>query len=141
MSEKIYAEMRRILSNIRSLRTFVRESDFEMLEESHAKLGVALEECRADYEAEKSQLAEREKKRLELIKLVKEEGFDISTLAIPVTTGQKKKKSKSPSIIREPKYQFTENGKTQYWAGIGRQPNPIKKTIKAGGSLDDFLIK
>lgn len=141
MNEKIYAEIRKVLSNIRSLRTFVRENDFEMLEESHSKLGAALEERRQEYEAEKTQLVEREKKRLELIRQVEEAGFDITTLAIPVTTGKKKKKSKSSWTVGEPKYQFTEQGEIKYWNGIGRQPNPIKQAIEAGQSLDDFLIK
>ena len=40
-----------------------------------------------------------------------------------------------------PKYQFDENGETKYWSGRGRTPKPIDEALKAGRSLDEFLIK
>ena len=40
-----------------------------------------------------------------------------------------------------PKYQFEENGETKYWSGRGRAPKPIDEALKAGRSLDEFLIK
>ncbi|EQW80451.1 hypothetical protein G913_04504 [Escherichia coli UMEA 3124-1] len=39
-----------------------------------------------------------------------------------------------------PKYQFEENGETKYWSGRGRAPKPIAEALKAGRSLDEFLI-
>ena len=38
------------------------------------------------------------------------------------------------------KYRYEYNGQTMYWSGQGRRPNVIAEAIKAGGSLDDFLI-
>ena len=38
------------------------------------------------------------------------------------------------------KYRYEYNGQTMYWSGQGRRPNVIAEAIKAGGSLDYFLI-
>ncbi|HFV4708080.1 TPA: H-NS family nucleoid-associated regulatory protein [Escherichia coli] len=38
------------------------------------------------------------------------------------------------------KYRYEYNGKRMYWNGQGRRPKAIAEAIKAGGSLDDFLI-
>lgn len=49
------------------------------------------------------------------------------------------RKSKLPKA--PPKYQFEENGEVKFWSGRGRAPKPIDEALKAGRSLDDFLIK
>ncbi len=38
------------------------------------------------------------------------------------------------------KYRYEYNGQMMYWSGQGRRPSVIAEAIKAGGSLDDFLI-
>ena len=38
------------------------------------------------------------------------------------------------------KYGYEYNGQIMYWSGQGRRPSVIAEAIKAGGSLDDFLI-
>ncbi|ENO1936856.1 H-NS histone family protein [Escherichia coli] len=38
------------------------------------------------------------------------------------------------------KYKYEYNGQIMYWSGQGRRPSVIAEAIKAGGSLDDFLI-
>ena len=38
------------------------------------------------------------------------------------------------------KYRYEYNGQIMYWSGQGRRPSVIAEAIKAGGSLDDFLI-
>ncbi|EIZ3831442.1 H-NS histone family protein [Escherichia coli] len=38
------------------------------------------------------------------------------------------------------KYRYEYNGQIMYWTGQGRRPSVIAEAIKAGGSLDDFLI-
>lgn len=38
------------------------------------------------------------------------------------------------------KYRYECNGQIMYWSGQGRRPSVIAEAIKAGGSLDDFLI-
>nr|WP_264757494.1 H-NS family nucleoid-associated regulatory protein [Klebsiella pneumoniae] len=52
---------------------------------------------------------------------------------------QKTRKKTLPKA--PPKYQFDENGETKYWSGRGRTPKPIDEALKAGRSLDEFLIK
>ncbi len=38
------------------------------------------------------------------------------------------------------KYRYEYNGQIMYWSGQGRRPSVNAEAIKAGGSLDDFLI-
>ncbi|EGI6781047.1 H-NS histone family protein [Escherichia coli] len=38
------------------------------------------------------------------------------------------------------KYRYEYNGQIMYWSGQGCRPSVIAEAIKAGGSLDDFLI-
>ncbi|HAI1416124.1 TPA: H-NS histone family protein [Escherichia coli] len=38
------------------------------------------------------------------------------------------------------KYRYEYDGQIMYWSGQGRRPSVIAEAIKAGGSLDDFLI-
>lgn len=38
------------------------------------------------------------------------------------------------------KYRYEYNGQIMYWSGQGRRPSVIAEAIKAGGSLDDFII-
>ena len=141
-SEEHYDYVRKILSNHRSIRAFVRECNFEWLEEVSQKLIAAIDERRADYEAEKMQLVEREKQRQELLNLIHESGFDIESLAMPVDAMHPKVKGKKkPSgIPRKPKYQYTENGEIKTWNGVGRKPKFLTEALDAGRSLDEFLI-
>ena len=140
MASNTYDEVMRVLSNVRSIRAFVREHDYELLLEAHEKLGVALEERKEEYAAEKLEREAREVKRQELLALIESEGFDIGQLLGNETqTGKRKSTGKSPSK-RAPKYKFTEDGETRYWSGVGRKPRPIAQAIANGGSLDDFLI-
>lgn len=61
----------------------------------------------------------------------KKHGFSLADL-----TGGTKKSAKSPAPA---KYAHPENPSTT-WSGRGRQPGWIKEALKAGKSLDDFLI-
>ncbi len=61
--------------NIRSLRVFAREIDFEQLLEMQEKLNVVIVERREDAEREAAERAERERKRQELLQLIAGEGF------------------------------------------------------------------
>lgn len=68
-------EIRRTLSNIRSLRVFARETEFDLLLDMYEKLGSVIEERREDAEREAKERAEREQKRLDLLQLIAGEGF------------------------------------------------------------------
>ncbi|MDT3268726.1 H-NS family nucleoid-associated regulatory protein [Pseudomonas amygdali pv. morsprunorum] len=141
MSSNTYAEVMRVLSNVRSIRALVRDSDYELLLEAHEKLGVALEERKEDFAAEKLQREARDAKRQELVALIEAEGFTLGELTGDVFEATSSKKTRRARTKREPKYTFVEEGETKFWAGVGRKPRPIAEAIKGGGSLSDFLIK
>ena len=50
-------EIRRTLSNIRSLRVFARETEFDLLLDMYEKLGSVIEELREDAEREAKERA------------------------------------------------------------------------------------
>ncbi|HAN3636010.1 TPA: H-NS family nucleoid-associated regulatory protein [Escherichia coli] len=52
----------------------------------------------------------------------------------------KKLQAGRKSVSGGHKYRYEYNGKRMYWNGQGRRPKAIAEAIKAGGSLDDFLI-
>lgn len=134
-----FDSIRKVLLNIRSVRVFARETSFEQLLEMQEKLNTAIEERREEAEREAAERAERDKKRQELLNLIAEEGFspeELLGLAEDTPKTRKKTLPKAP-----PKYQFEENGETKYWSGRGRTPKPIDEALKAGRSINDFLIK
>ncbi|OIN22605.1 DNA-binding protein [Salmonella enterica subsp. enterica serovar Sarajane] len=128
----------RILMNIRSVRVFAREMEFEQLLEMQEKLNAVIEERREDAEREAAERQEREKKRQELLQLIAGEGFTPEELLGLTEDAPKKRKKTLPKA--PPKYQFEENGKTKHWSGRGRPPKPIDAALKAGRSLEDFRI-
>ena len=124
--EDEYGIISRTMMNIRSLRVFAREIDFEQLLEMQEKLNVVIEERREDAEREAAERAERERKRQELLQLIAGEGFSPEELL---------------GLSEEaPKYQFEENCETKYLSGRGRAPKPIDEALKAGRALEDFRI-
>ncbi len=131
--------VRRILTNIRSVRVFARETDFEQLLEMQEKLNAVIEERREDAEREAAEREEREKKRQELLQLIAGEGFSPEQLLGLTDDAPKSRKSKLPKA--PPKYQFEENGEVKFWSGRGRSPKPIAEALEAGRSLEDFLIQ
>ena len=52
----------------------------------------------------------------------------------------KKSQAGRKSVSGGHKYEYDDNGKRMCWNGQGRRPKAIAEAIKAGGSLDDFLI-
>ncbi|EPC4825028.1 H-NS histone family protein [Salmonella enterica] len=128
----------RILMNIRSVRVFAREVEFEQLLEMQEKLNAVIEERREDAEREAAERQEREKKRQELLQLIAGEGFspeELLGLSEGLAKSRKTTRPKSP-----PKYQYQEDGKTRYWTGRGRPPKAIDAALKAGRALETFLI-
>lgn len=130
MSEN-YTEIKRILSNVRYINAFVRETDYVFLCEAHEKLGAALANRKLDFEREQEESKKKEEKKKELLALIASEGFTLSEL-----------QGSSVKIAhRQAKYTFEDNGKMKTWSGVGKKPKPIAAALADGKSLEDFLIK
>ncbi|APL11532.1 TPA: H-NS family nucleoid-associated regulatory protein [Salmonella enterica subsp. enterica serovar Saintpaul] len=130
--------VRKILSNIRSLRAFAREVDFALLEDMSEKLNSVVEERRADAEREAKERQQRETRKRELLEMINSEGFSVSELLGDSTAEAGRKKRVVQQVPA--KYQFEVNGEMQYWTGRGRKPKAIEEALAAGKKLDDFLI-
>ncbi|EEM6501765.1 H-NS histone family protein [Salmonella enterica] len=131
--------VRKVLSNIRSLRAFAREVPFELLSDMAEKLNAVVEERRDDAEREKAEREQREARKRELLALITSEGFSVEELTgggVVTETGRKKR------VVQQvpAKYQYDVDGETHYWTGRGRKPKPIEQALAEGKSLDDFLI-
>jgi DNA-binding protein H-NS len=88
-------------------------------------------------DVEKAITTFEERKRVEALAAVeataKQMGFSLAEL----TGGKSKGKAATGASV--PKYVHPENPAVT-WTGRGRQPGWIKEALKAGKSLDDFLI-
>lgn len=131
--------VRKVLSNIRSLRAFAREVPFELLSDMAEKLNAVVEERREDAEREAKERQQRESRKRELLAMITSEGFSVEELVggeAVTETGRKKRVVQQVAA----KYQYEIDGKTHYWTGRGRKPKPIEQALANGKSLDDFLI-
>lgn len=133
------------LNNIRTLRAQARECSLETLEEILEKLQAVVLERRSEEESLKAELMERESKRLRLIELITQEGFqpaELVDMALVSAKAPKAAKSQAKRAARPAKYKYIqENGEEKTWTGQGRMPTPIRQGIeKNGKSLNDFLI-
>lgn len=135
MSESEY--VRKVLSNIRSLRAFAREVDFELLKDMAQKFNAVVEELREDAEREAKEREQRDARKRELLEMIASEGFSVEELTGSYTGTTRKKR-----VVQQvpAKYQFEVNGEMQYWTGRGRKPKAIEEALAAGKKLDDFLI-
>nr|WP_159466455.1 H-NS family nucleoid-associated regulatory protein [Scandinavium goeteborgense] len=121
------------LTSERSLKKFLRESDFTFLEKLRERISFALDEKRVEFEEQEKQRRLRDEKRDELLALIEAEGFSIADFAEDKLA---KKTSK-----RKPKYQYFENGVKKTWTGIGRTPVYIQRELDTGKPLEAFLIQ
>lgn len=120
------------LTSERTLKKFLRESDFAFLEKLGARISAALDEKRAEHIREENERIKREEKRTELLALIESEGFSAAELA---------GNSAAPSSAkRKPKYQYVERGIRKTWSGVGRVPVVIQQELDAGKTLESFLI-
>lgn len=121
------------LSTKRTLKKFLTECDFNFLTTLNEQIAAALAERKAEHDEQERQLMQREAKRIELLELIKAEGFSPADFAgcQPETKAAKRKR----------KYQYVEAGVTKYWSGAGRVPVTIQLELDAGKTLDSFLIQ
>jgi DNA-binding protein H-NS len=118
-----------MLASKRTLKKFFSECDFVFLSTLNDQITAALMERKAEHDEQERQLQLREAKRLELLELIKAEGFSPSDFV-----------SQTKPAKRKRKYQYVENGVTRYWSGVGKTPAMIQQAIMEGKSLGDFLI-
>ncbi|MFC1040019.1 H-NS family nucleoid-associated regulatory protein [Pasteurella multocida] len=124
------------LGNIKILRSFLQKQDNASLERFYGNFNTAYQEVCILLEEEKKELAEKEKKRKEVLELIKAEGLDPATITQPVTSQVTKPKSS-----KKAKYRYeTKNGEIKEWTGLGRMPNDLKEKIDSGIQLEQFLI-
>ncbi len=121
------------LTSKRTLKKFLIECDFTFLIQLQESISVALDERKTEHEAQEKMRKEREARRLEILELIRAEGFSPSELV--------SEKHESRAAKRKVKYQYTENGLTRYWSGVGRTPVPIQQELDAGKNLESFLIQ
>ncbi len=99
--EEEYSIISRTMTNIRSLRTYVRELDFEQLLDMQEKLNSVIEVHRKDAEREAAERAEREQRRQEQLQLIAEEGFSLEELLDrPEDTPKSRKKDVAKSTAQ-----------------------------------------
>ncbi|NRN30166.1 H-NS family nucleoid-associated regulatory protein [Photorhabdus heterorhabditis] len=141
--EQEYEIVSKYLTGLTTLRKFAQTKDFDWLEEVYQKLEIIVEESRESSRLARLEIEEKEQKRLEVLRIIAEMGFDIKTINIPITlSGFKPKKSNTgKGKTRKPKYQFNENGEIKYWSGNGKRPLGLQKLLNEGHLLDEFLIK
>lgn len=134
--EDEYGIISRTMMNIRSLRVFAREIDFEQLLEMQEKLNVVIEERREDAERQ-----ELEAKRQQAIEYIISLGLDPESLLAPVTADTVKTRRKAKGGVRKAKYRFKdENGEIREWSGNGKRPLALQKLLDEGHFMEDFLI-
>ncbi|HDH8976813.1 TPA: H-NS histone family protein [Escherichia coli] len=135
--EDEYGIISRTMMNIRSLRVFAREIDFEQLLEMQEKLNVVIEERREDAERQ-----ELEAKRQQAIEYIISLGLDPESLLAPVTADTVKTRRKAKGGVRKAKYRFKdENGEIREWSGNGKRPLALQKLLDEGHFMEDFLIE
>lgn len=140
--EDEYQIISKHLSSITTIRKFALTKDFEWLQEVKDKLEAVIEENRELFEQARKEAEEKEKKRLDLLKMIEDSGFSLESLLNPVTKVKIKTKKKSSINARKPKYEFLdENGEIQTWSGNGKPPTTLQKLLDDGNPLEDFLIK
>lgn len=139
--EDEYGIISRTMMNIRSLRVFAREVDFEQLLEMQEKLNVVVEERREDAEREAAERQELEAKRQQAIEYIISLGLDPESLLAPVTADTVRTRRKAKGGVRKAKYRFKdENGEIREWSGNGKRPLALQKLLDEGHFMEDFLI-
>lgn len=135
-----YPIMIEITSNIRTLRSVLKDSDLLELEGFHKKIGKIIEE-KKHKEAEDAAAAAQQEQKLALIaKQITEQGIDVGSL-IDALSNETKNKPQSKRTPRPAKYKYVDaNGEDKTWTGQGRTPSSIQAQLDEGKALSDFLI-
>ncbi|EHY5970277.1 H-NS histone family protein [Escherichia coli] len=142
--EEEYSIVSRTMTNIRSLRTYVRELDFEQLLDMQEKLNSVIEERREDAERKAAERKELEAKYQQAVEYITSLGLDPEVYLVPVSAiaGTTETKQKPKGSVRKAKYIFEdENGETRTWSGNGKMPLALRKQVNGDCTLETFLIE
>ena len=142
--EEEYSIISRTMTNIRSLRMYVRGVDFEQLLDMQEKLNAVIEERRKDAERKAAERKELEAKYQQAANYIISLGLDPEVYLVPVSAiaGTTETKQKPKGGVRKAKYIFEdENGDTKTWSGNGKMPLALRKQVNGDCTLETFLIK
>lgn len=138
-------ELIRILSNVRSLRSFARELNYDLLQTAHEKLGLVLEERKEEEELRRLELEEQEEKRMKALEYIKELGFAPEDLNVSVYDREPSLKPKPKTRHGEKraiKYRYVDDHGTEHtWTGVGRLSRAFQQLKDAGIDIEQYRIK
>lgn len=129
--EEEYSIISRTMTNIRSLRTYVRELDFEQLLDMQEKLNSVIEERREDAERKAAERKELEAKYQQAVEYITSLGLDPEVYGSSFCyCGDNGNQTKPKGGVRKAKYIFEdENGDTKTWSGNGKMPLALRKQV------------
>lgn len=131
-----------VLSNIRSLRAYAREVDFEFLRDAVEKIQSVLAEREDEYKEEQRKKQEEQENFEKVKKYMLELGLDPALLAPSFESVSPKNSGKNYRPVVPPKYRIQDtDGNTHEWSGRGKPPAVFKAAFAAGKKKDDFLIQ
>ncbi|WP_281546224.1 H-NS family nucleoid-associated regulatory protein [Grimontia sp. SpTr1] len=133
-------EIKKVLTNLRSLRAFARENlTLEELEIAYERIEMVLSERRKQEEEQELEAKEKRAKLEAISRQLEADGISIEELA-PLLAGASTK-PKSTRASRPARYKYQdEKGTEKTWTGQGRTPKAIQEQLDNGKSLEDFLI-
>lgn len=131
-----------VLSNIRSLRAYAREVDYEFLCDALEKLQSVIGELE-DQHKEEQRKKQDELAKLEKVKnYIEEIGLDPSIIAASLGSVTSQKPVKKTRNAVPAKYRIEDaDGNTYEWSGRGKAPTVFKKAFEQGKTKEEFLIK
>ncbi|EYU13581.1 hypothetical protein [Photorhabdus aegyptia] len=90
--EQEYSIISNHLSRISTLRRFAQTKDVEWLEDVYKSLETIVQDNKETFRLMSLEAEQKEQKRLDILRLIKETGFDLETINIPVTISSFKAK-------------------------------------------------
>ncbi|CAO94876.1 H-NS family histone-like protein [Erwinia tasmaniensis] len=128
-----------VLSNIRSLRAYAREVDFEFLRDAVEKIHSVLAEREDEYKEEQRRKQDEVENLEKVKKYMVELGLDPALLTPSSVSPKRSGKNYRPVV--PPKYRIKDtDGNTHEWSGRGKPPAAFKAALDAGRNKDDLLI-
>ncbi len=122
----------KIITHARRFKSAVKGLSVAQLEEVKGKLENIIRDREKELEKEKERNARKLEKIAKYKKMMADDGLDLDDFQGAFAS---QKKGARPA-----KYEIYVNGKHTTWSGQGRMPNVFKEQIKAGKSIDDYLI-